>query len=48
MRIIDALVKADKRFDLILLPGENHTPSKRVQPYLRKAIRQYFEEHLKP
>ena len=48
MRMIDALIKADKRFDLILLPGEGHTPSERVQPYLRKAIREYFTEHLKP
>jgi dipeptidyl aminopeptidase/acylaminoacyl peptidase len=48
MRMIDALIKAGKRFDLILLPGEAHVPSERVQPYLGKAIRGYFQEHLKP
>ena len=48
MLMIDALVRADKRFDLILLPGEAHVPSERVQPYLGKAIRGYFAEHLKP
>ncbi len=48
MRMIDALIKADKRFDLILLPGETHFPSKAVQPYIEKAIREYFAEHLKP
>jgi dipeptidyl aminopeptidase/acylaminoacyl peptidase len=48
MRMIDALIKADKRFDLILLPGEGHTPSTEVQPYLERAIREYLVEHLKP
>ena len=48
MRMIDALVKADKRFDFILLPGEGHTPSERTRPYIRRVIRRYFEEHLMP
>jgi dipeptidyl aminopeptidase/acylaminoacyl peptidase len=48
MRMVDALIKADKHFDLIVLPGEAHAPSEKVRPYLRDAIRGYFERHLKP
>ena len=48
MRMIDALVKAHKRFDLILLPGESHGPSEKVQPHVEKAIREYLAEHLRP
>lgn len=45
IRMIDALTKAGKRYDLILLPGEDHFIE--GERYVNDAIRRYFEENLK-
>ena len=44
MRMVDALVRAGKFFDLIVLPEEKHP----ITTYMREAQRRYFQEHLKP
>lgn len=46
MKMVDALIRANKHFDLVLLPEKGH--SLRLSPYWREAIRRYFQEHLKP
>jgi len=50
MKMIDALIRANKPFDLILLPDENHGlyAKKESWPYVWEAIRRHFVEHLKP
>ncbi|MBT2622538.1 DPP IV N-terminal domain-containing protein [Chryseobacterium sp. ISL-6] len=45
IRMIDALTKAGKRYDLILLPGEDHFIE--GERYVNDAVRRYFEENLK-
>ncbi len=47
MRMVDALIRAGKFFDLIVLPEENHGSVAR-STYVRDATRRYFQEHLKP
>jgi dipeptidyl-peptidase-4 len=44
MRMADALIRAGKFFDLIVLPEGTH----RSSDYSREATRRYFQEHLKP
>jgi len=48
MRMVDALVKAGKHFDLIVLPGETHFLSPAALRYYRDARARFFVEHLKP
>jgi dipeptidyl aminopeptidase/acylaminoacyl peptidase len=50
MKMIDALIRANKPFDLILLPDENHGlyAKKESWPYVWEAVRRHFVEHLKP
>lgn len=55
MKLIDALVKADKPYDLVLLPEQNHvfqlpdtTDRGFRHPYWWASIRRYFLEHLPP
>jgi dipeptidyl-peptidase 4 len=46
-KLIDALVAADKRFDLLVLPGERHgvrAPAARV--YVPERVAEYFAENL--
>ena len=45
--MVDALIRANKHFDLVLLPEKGHSLP-RISPYWREAIRRYFQEHLKP
>lgn len=47
IKMIDALTRADKHFDLVLLPDKGHSLHS-ATPYWREAIRRYFQEHLKP
>ncbi len=47
IKMVDALIRANKRFDLVLLPEKGHSLH-RVSPYWREAIRRYFQEHLQP
>ena len=55
MKMADALIRAGKYFDLIVLPGAGHrynlgTSLSDVthRTYAFEAIRRYFQEHLKP
>ncbi len=45
IRLVDALIKANKRFDMMILPGRPHGfgPS---QPYFNRMLMEYFAEHL--
>ncbi len=50
MKMVDALIGADKPFDLIVMPEGGHLSWRagRSGTYWREAIRRYFQEHLKP
>jgi dipeptidyl aminopeptidase/acylaminoacyl peptidase len=48
MKMADALIRADKPFDLLVLPGVAHFPSGEAERYWHDAVRRYFQEHLKP
>jgi len=49
LKTVDALVRADKRFDLLVLPDQPHALFRGTHArYWREAIRRYFKEHLKP
>ncbi|MCH7751643.1 MAG: DPP IV N-terminal domain-containing protein [Planctomycetes bacterium] len=48
MRFIDALIQAEKRYDLLLLPDQGHHPEGASRTYTLNAARRYFQEHLKP
>ncbi len=45
VRLVDALIKANKRFDLMLLPGKPHGYGD-MQPYFNQLMAEYFAEHL--
>jgi dipeptidyl aminopeptidase/acylaminoacyl peptidase len=47
MKMVDALVRAGKPFDLLILPGQGHN-LRGTSPYWGEAHRRYFQEHLKP
>jgi len=47
VQLIDALVKAGKRYDLILLPEQNHSISGQSAIYAGQAVRRYLIEYLK-
>ena len=44
MRMIDALERANKPYDLVLLPEMNHAGQN--SPYSLQSVRRYFVEHL--
>jgi dipeptidyl aminopeptidase/acylaminoacyl peptidase len=44
IRLIDALIKANKTFDLLVLPNRNHTFSS--DPYFNRRRWDYFVENL--
>ena len=44
MKMVAALIQANKPFDLIVVPEEEVIPTR----YGLEAVRRYFEEHLKP
>lgn len=44
LRLVDALIKADKRFDLIYMPNRGHRFYD--DPYFGRRLRLYFVEHL--
>jgi dipeptidyl aminopeptidase/acylaminoacyl peptidase len=48
MRMVDALVRADKPFDLLILPEFGHGTNARIYRYWRDRAVEYFVEHLKP
>jgi dipeptidyl aminopeptidase/acylaminoacyl peptidase len=45
IRLINALIKANKRFDFMLLPGKPHVYGD-MQPYFNRLLMEYFAEHL--
>jgi dipeptidyl aminopeptidase/acylaminoacyl peptidase len=45
IRMVDALIKANKRFDLLILPGKAHGFAD-YQPYFTQRMWEYFAEHL--
>jgi fermentation-respiration switch protein FrsA (DUF1100 family) len=48
MKMVEALTRAGKPYDLIVLPGDNHSFAGERRRYWRQAIRRYFETHLCP
>ena len=45
MRLVDALIKANKRFDMLILPGKRHGFAD-FQPYFQQRMWDFFVEHL--
>jgi dipeptidyl aminopeptidase/acylaminoacyl peptidase len=45
MRLVDALIKANKRFDMLILPGKRHGYAD-YQPYFTQRMWDFFAEHL--
>jgi dipeptidyl-peptidase-4 len=45
LRVVDALIQANKRFDLMIVPGQSHTYGEDT-PYLDRMMWYYFAEHL--
>lgn len=45
IRLVDALIRANKRFDLMIMPGQAHGFG-RMQPYFNRMMMEYFTEHL--
>ena len=54
MKMVEALIRAGKPFDLLVLPGVGHTfmrassSDRTSQTYGLEAIRRFLEEHLEP
>lgn len=45
IRLVDALIKANKRFDFMLMPGQAHGYGP-MQGYFTQMLMEYFAEHL--
>lgn len=45
MRLTDALIKANKRFDMLIIPGARHAFGA-AQPYFTQRMWDFFAEHL--
>jgi dipeptidyl-peptidase-4 len=45
LRVVDALIKANKRFDFMILPGQKHAYGNDT-PYFDRLMWYYFAEHL--
>lgn len=45
IRLANALIKANKRFDMMMLPGKAHGFAD-MQPYFNRMLMEYFTEHL--
>lgn len=45
-RMVDALIKADKDFDLLILPGQSHTYEEPYKTYFQRRLRKYFASYL--
>jgi dipeptidyl aminopeptidase/acylaminoacyl peptidase len=45
IRLVNALIKANKRFDFMLLPGKPHAYGDDT-PYTNHLMFEYFAEHL--
>ena len=47
MRMVDALIRADRDFDLLVLPGATHSLSGQAGDYAARRTRDFFLEHLR-
>ena len=45
IRLVDALIKANKRFDMLSIPGKAHAYAN-YQPYFTQRMWEYFAEYL--
>ena len=45
IRLVNALIKANKRFDFMIMPGKQHGFAD-YQPYFNRMLMEYFVEHL--
>jgi dipeptidyl aminopeptidase/acylaminoacyl peptidase len=45
IRLVNALIKANKRFDFMIYPGKPHGYGD-MQPYMNRLMFEYFSEHL--
>ncbi|MDR6784519.1 S9 family peptidase [Pedobacter africanus] len=45
-RMADALIKANKYFDLLVLPGQSHTYEEPYKTYFQRRLRRYFSTYL--
>lgn len=45
-RMVDALIKADKNFDLLIMPGQSHHYTGVYDDYFERRKRDYFSEYL--
>ncbi len=48
LKMVEALIAAEKSYDLLLMPGEDHQYTRAGSKYAADATRRYFQEHLKP
>ena len=48
MKMVDALIRAGKPHDLLVIPGQGHAFDSRSEDYARDVRRHYLQEHLKP
>lgn len=48
MRMTEALIRADKPFDLLVLPDQSHGLQGQSMKYFQNAVARYFVEHLQP
>jgi dipeptidyl aminopeptidase/acylaminoacyl peptidase len=48
VKMIEALIRAGKPYELLVLPGQGHDITVESLAYELEAIRRYFQEHLKP
>ena len=48
MKMVEAYVRANKPFDLIVLPELDHSMSGQSGRYILDATKRYFQEHLRP
>ena len=46
-KMVDALIKADKDFDLLVLPGEGHNYTDLYDDYFERRKRDYFTDYFR-
>ena len=46
IRMVDALIKANKNFELVILPGETHWYSRQTAMYYQKKLQLHFAKYL--
>jgi dipeptidyl aminopeptidase/acylaminoacyl peptidase len=45
IRLVNALIQNNKRFDMMIMPGKQHSYAD-LQPYYNRMMMEYFAEHL--